>query len=159
MSQSTWVQIRKLASEDDLVSDQVNSEIGVQRATVRAIRSSGQFSAARVRGRLGGRQHLSECMQKSDACCAAAPGIKSVVSELDIFISPAVIALDCMNKLKNNAFVGHTGDFDNAINLAGSEVLESRKIDNTEPRKICFVHSNGQLQHHRCGPQEFIEER
>ena len=105
-----------------------------------AVGNYGQFSATRVRGRLGGRQLLSECMQKSDECCAAAPGIKSVVSELDIFISSAVIALDRMNKLKNNAFVGHTGDFDNAINLAGSEVLESRKIDNTEPRKICFVY-------------------
>ena len=82
----------------------------------------------------------SECTQKSDECCAAAPGIKSVESELDIFISSAGIALDRLNKMKNKAFVGHTGHFDNAINLAGSEVLESRKNDNTELRKICFVY-------------------
>ena len=133
-------QLRDWRPESNCPSDQIQLESRWLFPHPSAVGNYGQFSAARVRGRLGGRQHLSECTQKSDECCAAAPGIKSVVSELDIFISSAVIALDRMNKLKNNAFVGHTGHFDNAINLAGSEVLENRKIDNTEPRKICFVY-------------------
>ena len=104
-----------------------------------AVGNYGQFSAARVRGRLEGRQHLSECTQKSDECCATAPGFKSVVSELDIFISSAGIALDRMNKLKNNAFVGYTGHFDNAINLVGSEGLEGMKIDDFTRLRRMFL--------------------
>ena len=61
-----------------------------------------QISAARVHGPPGGRQHLSVSTQKRSAVdsaipqhrpfderCAAAPGIESLVSEIDIFISSA----------------------------------------------------------------------
>ena len=146
VSQSTWVslqtevgfggrsrqrsgQLRDWRPESNFPSDQIQLESRWLFPHPSAVANYGQFSAARVRGRLGGRQHLSQCTQKSDECCATAPGIKSVVSELDIFVSSAGIALDRMNKLKNNAFVGYTGHFDNAINLAGSEGLEGMKIE------------------------------
>ena len=87
------------------------------RVAVAAVGNYGQFSAARVRGRLGGRQHLSEYTQKSDECCAAALGIKSVVSELDIFISSAgnlnIMTSVRTKKLKRTAFVGNTSHFEN----------------------------------------------
>ena len=124
MSQSTWVsqntevgfggrsrqrsgQLRDWRPESNCPSDQIQLESRWLFPHPSAVGNYGQFSAARVRGRLGGRQHLSECTQKSDECYAAAPGIKSVVSELDIFVSSAGIALDRMNRLKNKAFVGH----------------------------------------------------
>ena len=38
--------------------------------------------------------------------------------------------------LKNSAFVGNTGHFDNEIDLAGSEGLEGMELDNIKPQQI-----------------------
>ena len=46
-----------------------------------------------------------------------------------------IITLDHMKKLKNNAFVGNTGHFDNEIDLAGSEGLECMKSTTTSLRR------------------------
>ena len=43
-----------------------------------------------------------------------------------------------MNKLKNNAFVGNTGHFDNEINLAGSECLDGMLVDDFCFRRVSF---------------------
>ena len=176
MSQSTWIglqtevgfrgrsrqrsgQLRDWRPESNCPSVQIQLESRWPFSHPSAVGNYCQFSAARVRGRLGGRQHLSECTQKSDECCAMAPGIKSVVSELDIFISSAGIALDHMNKLKNNAFVGYTGHFDNAINLVGSEGLEGMKIDDfTRLRRMFLLPRRPRcdrvgLQERCCGAQ------
>ena len=57
--------------------------------------------------------------------------IETVLLEINILVSSTgnfkIIALDRMNKLKNNAFVGNTGHFDNEINLVGSEGLEGHE--------------------------------
>ena len=127
MSQSTWVspktevgsegrsrqrsgQLRDWRPESNSPSDQIQLESRWLFPHPSAVGSCGQFSAARVCGWLGGRQHLYECV-------------------LCLSSTSAGIALDRMNKLKNNAFVGYTGHFDNAINLADSEGLEGLKID------------------------------
>ena len=47
-----------------------------------------------------------------------------------------IITLDHVKKLKNNAFVGNTGHFDDEIGLADSEGLEGMKVDNIKPQKI-----------------------
>ena len=36
----------------------------------------------------------------------------------------------CLSGFFNNSIVGHAGQFDNKINLVGSEVLEGMKVDN-----------------------------
>ena len=57
--------------------------------------------------------------------------IETIMSEIDIVVSSTgncnISTLDHLKKLKNNAFVGNTGHFDNEIDLAGSEGLEGMK--------------------------------
>ena len=66
--------------------------------------------------------------------------IETVTSEFDISVSSTnnfnIIALDHMNKLKNTAFVGNTGHFDNEINLSGSKGLDGMKVDDIELQKF-----------------------
>ena len=51
--------------------------------------------------------------------------IETVMLAIDLFVSSTshfnIDTLDHMNKLKNTAFVGNTGHFDNRIDLPGSE--------------------------------------
>ena len=157
MSQSTWVslqtevgfggrshqlsnQVRDWRPESNCPCDQIQLESRWLFPHPSAVGNYGQFSAARVRGRPGGSQHLSECTQKSDECCAAAPGIVSVVSELDIFISSAgnfnIMTLVRTKKLKRTAFVGNTSHFENRIDLVAQKAWRAGKSTNTAPRKI-----------------------
>ena len=65
--------------------------------------------------------------------------VETTVSEIDIFVSPtSIITLDHMDKLKNNTLVGNTkvGHFDNEIDLAGSEGVESTKVGSIVLQKI-----------------------
>ena len=47
-----------------------------------------------------------------------------------------IIILDHMKQVTNNAFVRNVEHFDNAIDLARVESLESLKVDNIEPQKF-----------------------
>ena len=74
----------------------------------------------------GGRMLFAEC---NPLCalqaCYEAVQVESVMSEIDIFVSPTgIITLDHMKKLMHNTFVGNTGHFDNEVDLAGSEGLD-----------------------------------
>ena len=69
--------------------------------------------------------------------------IESVVSEIDIFISSSanfnIITLVRMKKLKNILNIGNSCQFDNEIDLAGSEGLEGTKVDIIKPLTcVCF---------------------
>ena len=44
-----------------------------------------------------------------------------------------ILTLDYMKKLKNNAFVGNTGQFHNEIDLASSEGLDGMKSTTSSP--------------------------
>ena len=54
-----------------------------------------------------------------------------------------IVTLGHMKKLKNNAFVGNTGHFDNAIDSAGPEGLEGVKVENFKPQVDRFVFPDG----------------
>ena len=45
-----------------------------------------------------------------------------------------------MKIIKNSAFVGNTGHFDNEIDLAGSEGLEGMKVYNIKKIFSCWLH-------------------
>ena len=44
-----------------------------------------------------------------------------------------------MNMMKNSAFVGNTGHFDNEIDMADPEGWEGMKVDNIKPQVDPFV--------------------
>ena len=69
-----------------------------------------------------------------------AVAIETIMSEIDILVSSAgnfnISALNHLKKLKNNAFVGNTGNLHDVMDLAGSEGLEGMKVDSITPQKI-----------------------
>ena len=73
-------------------------------------------------------------------------GSETVMSEFDIFVSPAgIITLDHMEKLKNNTLVGNTGLFYNEVDLVGSEGFEGTDVDHVKPQKIVIVSLGAEL--------------
>ena len=72
--------------------------------------------------------------------CAVAPGIESVVSEIDIFISYSgninIITLGHIKKKMTMPFVRDLGHFDNAIDLACLAGVEGMKVDCTKAQSI-----------------------
>ena len=65
--------------------------------------------------------------------------IETVMSETSLFLSTGNLNISTLvhtNVLRNTAFVGNTGHFDNEIDFAGSEGLDGMRVDNTKPQKI-----------------------
>ena len=75
----------------------------------------------------GGRILFAEC----DPLCALQAcyetvQVKTVMSEIDIFVSPTgIITLDHMEKLKHSTFVGNIGHFDDEIDFAAQRAWTS----------------------------------
>ena len=64
--------------------------------------------------------------------CYEAVQVETVMSEIDIFVSPTgIITLDHMRKLNDITLVGNTGHFDNEIDFAGSggSNISRRSVD------------------------------
>ena len=64
--------------------------------------------------------------------CYKAVQVETVMSEIDIFVSPTgIITLDHMKKLNEITLVGNTGHFDNEIDFAGSggSNISRRSVD------------------------------
>ena len=57
-----------------------------------------------------------------------------VMSDIDIIVSSTgnfnFNTVDHVREMRNNAFVGNTGQVDNEFDLGGSEGLEGMKVDN-----------------------------
>ena len=112
--------------------------IGAKRALVCGYGDVGKGCAFALRGS-GARVFISDC----DPLCALQAcvegfqvvAIESVVSEIDIFVSPT----GNFNKMKNNEIVDRIGFFDNEIDLAGLEGLKGMKVDNVKPHVGRFV--------------------
>ena len=74
----------------------------------------------------GGRLLFAECgpICALQAWCEGVQ-VEIVMSEIDLFVSStSIVTLDHKKKLKNNAFVGNTGHFDNEIDFAGTKGLD-----------------------------------
>ena len=62
--------------------------------------------------------------------CYETVQVKSVMSEIDILVSPtSLFTLGHKKKLKKNTFVGNTGHFDDEFDFAGTEGLEGTEVD------------------------------
>ena len=68
-----------------------------------------------------------------------------------------------MNMMKNSAFVGNTGHFDNEIDMADPEGWEGMKVDNIKPQVDPFVFPVGvnlfKGEHHGYRLVRFSRER
>merc|ERR1712217_418309 len=99
----------------------------------------------------GARVLISEC----DPICALQAcmegfqvvTLESVVGEIDIFTTTTgnfkIITLEHMQKMKNNAIVGHIGHFDNEIQMDRLEGFPGIKIENIKPQVDRFVFPDG----------------
>ena len=69
------------------------------------------------------------------------------VGEINIFTSAIgnfnIITLEHKKKMKKNAIVGNIGHFDNEIDMAGIEGMESIKVQNIKPQVGRFVFPDG----------------
>ena len=90
--------------------------------------------------------------------CKVTVAIDTVTSEIDSFISSFI--LDNIKKLKNSAFVGNTGHFDNEIDFAVSEGFGDMKLDNIEAweetttykKEVFLLHEEGASLHQVVSP-------
>merc|ERR1712066_299225 len=73
--------------------------------------------------------------------------LESVVGEIDIFTTTtgnfAIITLEHMKKMKNNAIVGNIGHFDNEIEMDKLEKFPGIKVENIKPQVDRFVFPDG----------------
>ena len=79
------------------------------------------------------------CALQSCSVVVQMEDIETVVSETSLFLSTGNFNISTLvhtNVLRNTAFVGNTGHFDNEIDFGGSRGLDGKRVDNTKPQKI-----------------------
>ena len=83
---------------------------------------------------------FAECDPSCAQACYEGVQVETVMSEIDIFVTPtAIITFDHMKKLKNKTFIGNTGHCCNEVDLAGSEGFEGTEVDHIKLQKIVIV--------------------
>merc|ERR1711908_72061 len=124
--------------------------IGGKRTLVCGYGDVGKGSAFAMRG-AGSRVIVAEI----DPICALqacmegfqVSTLESVVGEIDIFTTTtgnfAIITLEHMKKMKNNAIVGNIGHFDNEIEMDKLKKFPGIKVENIKPQVDRFVFPDG----------------